>query len=280
MSPVRNSEPAKADIYVVGLGVMGVRDLTRAAEDAIRASKRVFHGAPDFGVAEYLEELCPAVESLLDLYTEGADRAEIYRAMAVRVLDGALDQPPVSFAVSGHPTVLVYPSRLICQAAKLLDLSVEVIPGVSSIDALLIDLGIDPGDRGLQIFEASGLLVEERRVDPEVPCLIFQAPAVESVFSTAAPSRPERFQRLHSHLAQFYPEDLEVVFAESSNFPLLPPRLERFKLSELTDRLASAAPMGTLYMPPVAEPVTRDQELERQLFDPLHVNRITYPLDS
>jgi uncharacterized protein YabN with tetrapyrrole methylase and pyrophosphatase domain len=154
------------DIYVLGLGIIGVRHLTREAEDCLRASRTVYFVDHGFGVPEYLAGLGPRPVSLLSEYEEGRNRIETYRRMAAAVIDGALTDPPVCFATYGHPTVFVYPSLLIQRAAAVLDLRVHIVPGISIFDTAFIDLGLDPGLTGLQVFEATALLVDNRPLQP------------------------------------------------------------------------------------------------------------------
>jgi hypothetical protein len=177
--------------------------------------------------------------------------------------------------VYGHPTLFVYPSTLIRRAAKYLGLRVHTAAAVSSFDTMLIDLDLDPGMNGLQIYDANAVLVERRKLDPEVPCLLLQVDAVESAFHTVAPSRPSRFRRLQEHLLLFYPPDHVVTNVRSASFPIFEPELIRFEVQNLGNEFADKRLGGTVYLPP-ARHSEFDEELARQIYDPLHVNRITY----
>lgn len=277
MSP---SEPAMAggrahDIYLVGTGIMSVWHLTREAEACMRASSQVFLVDPGFGIAEYIAGLGPAVHNLIDEYHDRQSRLDTYRTMAARVVAVAMEEPPVSLVVYGHPTLFVYPSTLIRKAARLLDLRVHTAAGISSLDTMLIDLDLDPGMNGLQIYDANAVLVERRKLDPEVPCLLLQVDAVESAFHTVAASRPSRFRRLTEHLLQFYPPEHVVTNIRSSSFPIFEPELIRFELQRLGNEFADKRLGGTVYLPPSRHP-DFDEDLAREIYDPLHVNRITY----
>ena len=234
------------DIYLVGTGIVGVMHLTREAEAALAASSHVFLVDPGFGVAKHVESLGPQVHNLLGAYHEGRSRIETYLDMASSVVDAALENPPVSLAVYGNPAFFVYPSTLIRRAAEALDLVVHVVPGISSLDTVLIDLDIDAGQSGLQLYEATALLVENRRLDPEVPCLVLQVDAVESVFHTNAPNASSRFGRLQQHLMSFYPADHLVTNVRSATFPIFGPELTTFPLCELSSRYADHQLGGTL----------------------------------
>lgn len=267
--------PPPPDIYIVGLGIVSVRQVTREAEDAIRASNTVLYVDAGFGVNDYLRALCKNVENLLTEYREGTPRMEAYRTMAARVVDAALENPPVTFAVYGHPTFFVYPSALIRRSAELLGLGVEVLPGISTIDAVSIDLGLEVGMTGLQIHEATTMLLVKRRLDPQVPCFLLQVDALETAFYTASRSVPERFRRLQTHLLQFYPPEHVLLNVRSSTFPLYPPDIESIPLNELPERLASSGATGTLYIPQIEVTPIADQELEAAVYDVEHLRRVT-----
>lgn len=269
------SDHGPFEIYLVGLGIVGVRHITREAEDCIRASNQVFLVDHGFGVREFLEELGPKVSPLLEHYKEGESRLETYQNMATVVVDAALENPPVCFATYGHPTFYVFPTMLIQRAAALLDLRVHVVPGISAFDAVLIDLGLDPGLTGFQMYEATALLMQDRILQPDVPCLLLQVDTVESALFTRRGSRAERFVRLQQHLLNFYPADHEVISVLSSTFPLLVPIRNRFPLSELPEQYAKGTQSGTLYIPPLGKQIPLNDELEKQLYDPKHLRRIT-----
>lgn len=266
---------AVPDIYLLGTGIMSVWHLTREAEACMSESSQVFLVDPGFGVAEHIAKLGPKVHNLLDEYKDGSSRLDTYRSMAAKVVAAAMDSPPVSLAVYGHPTLFVYPSTLIRRAAKYLGLRVHTAAAVSSFDTMLIDLDLDPGMNGLQIYDANAVLVERRKLDPEVPCLLLQVDAVESAFHTVAPSRPSRFRRLQEHLLLFYPPDHVVTNVRSASFPIFEPELIRFEVQNLGNEFADKRLGGTVYLPP-ARHSEFDEELARQIYDPLHVNRITY----
>ena len=107
----------------------------------IRRCKRTFVIDSGYGIPEYLATLCPEVTELGTFYEPGKDRLPTYRRMAAEVVSAAVADAPVCLATYGHPWVYCYPTTLITRAAPLLDLHVEVFPGISAFDTLLVDLG-------------------------------------------------------------------------------------------------------------------------------------------
>jgi len=240
------------DLYIVGLGIMGVRQITREVDNVLRRSREVLFIDQGFGVEDYLAQACDRVTDLFPIsYRELDPRINAYDRIAAQVLRAALDHPPVTFAVYGHPMVYVYPSTQVLRAAKLLGLRVQVLPGISTLDALLIDLGLDPGFYGLQMYEATDLLLRDRPIQPDVPCVLWQVGAVETGLHSTAPSIPARFQRLQAHLLKFYPPNHEAAAIYTSTFPLAPSNMARFPLGEFATRYPQLPQGATVYIPPV-----------------------------
>jgi hypothetical protein len=169
----------------------------------------------------------------------------------------------------------VYPTHLMRRGAALLDLSVRVIPGISTLDTIIGDIGLDPGPYGLQMYEATDVLTKVRPLEPDVPCLLWQVSAVETALYSTRRGNRHRFVRLQRYLLQTYPANHQVTMVLSSTYPLLEPLKETFPLGELADRLADGLQVGTLYIPAVAARDVHDTELMRELFDPSHLDAIT-----
>src|SRR5262249_34255756 len=127
------------DIYIVGTGIMPAFHLTREAEAAIRASTEVLYVDKSFGIEELLNTLCPRITDLhAASYRENEPRIDAYRKMASLVVEAALDHPPVTLALYGHPLVYSLPPFLVMAAADVLGLRVKVLPGVSALDTLFV----------------------------------------------------------------------------------------------------------------------------------------------
>jgi uncharacterized protein YabN with tetrapyrrole methylase and pyrophosphatase domain len=262
------SEPGTAvppvwpfDIGIVGTGIVGTHQLTREAEEVIRRCRRTFVIDSGYGIPEYLETLCPEVTELGSLYEPGKDRLPTYRRMAAAVVSAALAGAPVCLATYGHPWVYCYPTTLIVEAAPLLGLHVEVFPGVSSFDTLLVDLGIDIALSGVQMYEATDLLLRRRPLQSDVACVIWQPTVVND--PTYRPERytVEQFLPLQEYLLRFYPARHEAAIVTTKTFPLTRSVVQRLPLGDLAVELERAPQVGTLYIPPVTERPVEDTEL-------------------
>jgi len=249
------------DIGIVGTGIVGTHQMTREAEEVVRRSKRTFVVDSGYGIPEYLETLCPEVVGLGSLYKPGRNRLGTYHRMAATVVTAAIEDPPVCLAAYGHPWVYCYPTSLITRAAALLDLHVEVFAGISAFDTLLVDLGTDIAFTGIQMYEATDLLLRHRPLQPDVTCVIWQPTVVcDPTYPEQSPT-VEQFRPLERYLLQFYPGDHLVSLVMTKTFPLLRSKVQWLPLSGLAEALQDAPPVGTLYIPPAHDRAIADPEL-------------------
>jgi precorrin-3B methylase len=252
------------DVAIVGLGIIGVHQVTREAEETIRRCRHTFVVDSGFGVVPYLKGICGTVTDLVPLYQRGKHRLDTYHQMAAQVINAALTSPPVCFATYGHPLVYCYPALLIQRAAKIFNLRIDIFPGISALDALMVDLRVDVATDGLQMYEATDLLVRRRPVQDDVPCLIWQADVVgEPTYKTRRTST-HRFLPLQNYLLEFYPPRHPITLVLSRTFPLQRSIVETYRMESLALELGHGPQAGTLYIPPVRRREIADHKfLER-----------------
>jgi uncharacterized protein YabN with tetrapyrrole methylase and pyrophosphatase domain len=167
----------------------------------------------------------------------------------------------VCLATYGHPWVYCYPTTLITRAAPHLGLHVEVFPGVSAFDTLIVDLGIDIADNGIQMYEATDLLLRRRPIHTDVNCVIWQPTVVGDPTCPADWYEAQQFMPLQNYLLGFYPSDHEASLVTSKTFPLTRSVVQRLRLGDLASQLSGAPGVGTLYIPALAERPVEDTEL-------------------
>ena len=263
-------------LHIAGLGIQSVAQITREVEHAIRDSREVLFLDAGVATKPFLETLCRRVTPLYEQsYSEEKSRVSAYEHMAARVIDAALDHPPVTFAIHGHPLVAAHAPFLVLELAKALDIDVEVLPGISTTDAIFADLRLDPVVHGMQMYEATDLLLRRRPLQADVPALIWQIGPIETCLHSMGVSRPERYDRFVKHLLRYYPARHEVVAIYCSPHPLLAPAILRFPLEELGDHATEIHAGFTLYIPPAASRPIQDFELMSNLYSVEHLKRIT-----
>jgi uncharacterized protein YabN with tetrapyrrole methylase and pyrophosphatase domain len=253
------------DIAIVGLGIVGVHQITREVEETVRRCRCTFVVDAGFGVVSHLKSICAEVISLLPLYELGKERLHTYRRMAAEVVNAAIAGSPVCFATYGHPLVYCCPAILIQRAAKLLNLRVETLPGISSLDSLFVDLGFDAAADGLQMYETTDLLLRRRPIQNDVPCILWQVDAIAQPTYETDRRSAEHFLPLQSYLLEFYPPEHPVTLVLSKTFPLQQSVVESYRLRTLSIDLERGPQSGNLYIPPVWRRAIVDLELLKKL---------------
>jgi len=265
-----------SDISIIGLGVLNVDQVTYETERAIRRSKEVLYVDTGVATGAFLQKFCPIVTSLYaSSYSESGCRLGSYDRMAVAVIEAALDHPPVTFAMAGHPIVGAQAPFLIHEMARLLGLEVVTLPGISAMDCLFAELMIDPCVGGLQMYEATDLLLRRHPLLPEVPALIWQIGVVETRLHTQRRSRASRFDRFKAHVLQFYAPSHPVTAYFASQHPLMRSQKLQFPVGEIGAYAEQLHAGFTLFIPAARVGPIVDQDLLFKIDCAEHLNDIT-----
>lgn len=165
-SPGQAAEAAPGRLTLVGLGPGGIEHLTIGTLQRLGAGGRLFVRTRRHPAVADLEGMGFTFESMDDLYEAIPDYDTLYAKIAERLVAAALgqsegagaphrkagEQPAaadreVVYAVPGHPSVA---ELSVCRAVELArrhDIPVEILPGLSWLDAAWAELGIDPTGR-------------------------------------------------------------------------------------------------------------------------------------
>jgi hypothetical protein len=127
-----------------------------------------------------------------------------------------------------------------------------MLPGVAADACLFADLGINPGDCGVQSFEATDFLIARRRFDPTSHLLLWQIGVLgEPSIRKGITSRPERLHTLVERLPRFYPSSHRLTLYEAPIFAGARPVARRLRLDRLETATVSA--IATLSIPPLPQ---------------------------
>lgn len=239
----------------VGIGIGGVAQTTIEAVARIRAADKVFHCVIDPAVELWLREANPSAESLTPLYGEGKDRADTYDEMVHAFVGSVRAGRSTCAAFYGHPGVFVEATHRTIKQLRREGYPARMLPAVSSDGCLYADLLVNPGDHGVQSYEASFFLYGRPAFNPRAALLLWQIGVLGETDWTAKPQRhPERLAEMTTRLKKRYPADHEVALYFASTFPTEPPTIRRFPLRDLPRK--RVYPMELLYVPPRARPRT------------------------
>jgi hypothetical protein len=237
-------------LWVVGLGLMCPSHVTKRCWQALEQADQLFFISDNLEKQAWLRQLNPNFRDLMVHYGPNKSRTQTYQDMAddvVGCLRGGQSAALVSY---GHPLVFCDPSRLAIEQTMAAGFPVEILPGISSMDCLLADLRVDSENYGLQIYEASDLLIHGVDVSSNCSQIIFQVPSLGDSTGGWKPGRYRGFIRVLAEcLAEKFGTDHEVVLYRGANVPGQLHHIDIVPLARLHE-----APMiaeYTLWVPPV-----------------------------
>ncbi|TAL74703.1 MAG: hypothetical protein EPN56_01695 [Rhodanobacter sp.] len=245
----------------MGLGMTLGSHLTPLARSHIAQADVVFAALSDAVVEEWLKRLRPDVRSLQSGYAEGKPLMRTYREWGDLMLDEVRAGRRVCGVFYGHPGVFAWSPHQAIAQARAEGYPAYMEPDISAEDCLYADLGIDPGSRGCQHFEASQLLYCERRIDSAGYLVLWQVGVVgnRSVgrFDHGSAYRALLVERL---LAD-YPAEHEVIVYRGATLPIEEPRIRRLPLRGLATVALTAE--DTVVVPPTTDLQPNRAMLER-----------------
>lgn len=244
----------------MGTGIRAIGQMTIEAESAIRNSESVFFLVQDSLTARYVESESSRSESLAGYYASGKSRRQSYSEMVERVLLEVRRGSRVCVALYGHPGVFSFPGHELVRRARDEGFAADMLAGVSSEACLFADLGVDPGERGCQSFEATDFLVRHRRFDPASHLILWQIGAIGiEDYRSGECWNANGLEWLARRLSSEYGAEHRVVVYEAPCYPVARARLVESAAGLLGGACVSVA--STLYVPPLPERAVDDNLL-------------------
>ncbi len=173
----------------------------------------------------------------LDEMLAGKPFAEGYAAVGQAVLARAEKDPPAMFISQGSPLFVNAITRYLAVEANRLKLAVRIFPGVSPIDVVVAEFGIDVGRSGLQTMTAGGMTARPIAVNPHVPLLLLELAGLAAEGGSA-----EAYGPLVETLLGAYPADQPITLintAGNGSISRLTVTLARF--AELLTKIDSSS---------------------------------------
>lgn len=239
-------------VIVVGTGIQWAAQTTAAAQGAIVAADRVLFAVTDPWAARWLTSLNERSESF-EYPRDGTPRAQIYERWVLRVLESLNQGHNVCAVFYGSPAWLAQPAHWTIRRARESGYEARMLPGVSAIECLLAELGVDPGSLGLQVYEATSFVLGTNVYNPHAPLVLCQIGVMgqrNSLATTPRENVVRGLQLLSQKLGRHYPAGHRVILYEAAAGPYQSARIEEHSLEKLCD--ASPSPLSTLYVSPVA----------------------------
>jgi hypothetical protein len=242
-------ERPKGSLTIVGAGIRPGLHTTQEARVRIEQASKVLYLLAEQAPEGWIERLNPSAESLAPVYQPGRDHAEVYEALVSAMLDLVHRGEDVCVVTYGNPAVFDQSSHEAVRRARSEGFPAKILPGISALDCLFVDLGLDPGRDGLQTFDATDFLELGKIPDIAVPLVLWQISVIGDTKTGGTVNR-EGLGILGERLAGLYGEDHEVIVYEATPFPAGRPLIEPCLLKGLTE--AEVTGMSTLYVPPAS----------------------------
>jgi hypothetical protein len=182
------------------------------------------------------------------VYRPGRERDDVYEEIVEAVLGRVRLGRRVCMVTYGHPSVFDDASHEAVRRARAEGFPARLFPAVSAMDCLFVDLEIDPGGLGMQLYDATDFLASGRAPDIGVPLVLWQISVIGSTRTTGNVSR-QGLTRLAERLAELYGPDHEAIVYEASPYPAGRALIERTSFAALPR--AGVTGLSTLYVPPV-----------------------------
>jgi precorrin-6B methylase 1 len=245
----RRGEPV--DLWILGLGIRGLSQVTVETLDVLRRCRRILHLTQQH---EELAAINPRLVDLEEAYWTGEERPVVYERLVELVLAEVARGPEVALVSYGHPMIFDDVTLELVRRSRRDGFTCRVLPAVSCLDTLCIDLGIDYG-RGLQVFEASSLVADDQPMSPQLDTLVLQLGefGTDRTADTLDGSRG-RLRPLVRHLLRFYAPGHRAVIAFSDDGDFAEPQLLGTRVGRLAAHAGRIFPGVTLYLPPGPSP--------------------------
>jgi precorrin-2 methylase len=165
-------------LVCVGTGMRMAGQLTPLAKSYIESFDIVFTAVPNIFTREWLRGVAKEYVCLLDHYEDtkldGKTRRDTYRRMADTILREVRAGKRVCAAFYGHPGIFACISHMAIADARREGFDAHMEPGISALDCLVADVGIDPGSTGMISMEATQFMIFKRNIDPSTMFVIWQ----------------------------------------------------------------------------------------------------------
>ncbi|WP_102273304.1 bifunctional methyltransferase/pyrophosphohydrolase YabN [Cytobacillus massiliigabonensis] len=222
-------------IRILGLGAGDLDQLPLGVYRALKSADPLFLRTKEHPVVNELEKEGLSFTSFDSVYESHDQFQAVYEEICHKLLDEALSNGNIIYAVPGHPLVAEQTVQLLLEQAPGKGVDIEIGGGQSFLDALFQALKIDPID-GFQLLDGTSLKKDEIEVKQHV--------MIGQVYDQFVASE------VKLTLMDILPYDYEIyiVTAAGSQFE----RIQKVPLYEL-DREVELNNLTSVYIPPVKD---------------------------
>src|SRR6202522_45005 len=250
--PSRIDPPAKqGELLIIGSGIDSI-GFSLGDEALIANADKVLYCVADPATVVWLRQRRPDALDLYVLYADDKVRYTTYMEMAEAQLYWVRQGLRVVVIFYGHPGIFVLSTHRAVQIARREGHRAVMRAGVSALDTLCADLGVDPSHPGLQTHEATDCLIRRRRIDTSLHVILWQVGLIGELGYRRQGYLNNHFSYFVSWLEELYGSDYEITHYIGSRYPGTDPLIGVHRLAELHDpaRQRYITGLSTFYLPP------------------------------
>ena len=262
----RRLDLKRGQLVIVGTGIASISQATNESVSEMKGADIVLYLVSDPLTVHWIRTLNDNSESLSRFYSHGKLRITTYNQITDYILAKVREGLQVCAAFYGHPGIFVHSAHSSIERARSEGYTAIMKPGVSSIDCLFADLGIDPFKSGCQILEASDFLIFDRQIDPAGVLVLLQCGLVGDLGPFQSEEHENRKRILGEALAEVYGSEHEVIVYEASQYNICQPRVEQTTIAQLATTFLG--PLTTLCAPPAKRRKPNKQRLKALRINP------------
>ncbi|MGH9237717.1 MAG: SAM-dependent methyltransferase [Vicinamibacterales bacterium] len=245
-----STDGSRGSLSIVGTGMSLASHLTSQGLAELQHADQVFYCLTSGVEDEWITMINPAAASLMDCYGDDVPRELTYARIVERILAAVREGKRVCVAYYGHPGVFAWAPHEAVRRARREGYQAVMQPGISAADCLFADLGIDPADRGCQMFEATDFVRRQPQYDSATPLILWQVGLMgQSSGASNVSSAAWHLQQLTDALRSRYGRHHAIALYEAAHFPNEPHKVDWRELDQLPSALVTIP--VTLYIPPV-----------------------------
>ncbi|MCH7420789.1 SAM-dependent methyltransferase [Pseudomonas mosselii] len=251
-------------LEILGSGIEA-SDFSRSDEARILAADHVFYCVADPATKIWILSQRPDAYDLYVLYDDSKPRYLTYMQMTEAMLHHVRNGEHVVAIFYGHPGVFVLSTHRAVTIARREGHHASMRAAVSALDTLCADLGVDPSQPGMQMYEATDMLIRRRQPDPGLHLVLWQVGLIGELGYRRQGYLNSNFAVLLDYLEDLYGPEHPVINYVGSRYPGIDPLIDRQTLASLRDPLAQSWVTGisTFYLPPRTAGQSDPQMLER-----------------
>lgn len=257
-------------LVIAGVGIRFLSQLTLEVKSAIENCDCVLYLVNEPAYKRWIIENSKKAISLDSNYFSGKLRRDVYQEIEDTILKYSQQYTRTCFITYGHPFFLSSSALKIAKKAKneIEDTEVLVMPGISSLDCLFCDLMVDPGDIGIQAYEATDFLLYNRTFVTSSHLVLWQIgvtgrqEVIRDKDMLISPTFRKGISLIQSKLLKKYPSKHPILLYVAPQYPSQNCSIVETTIDSLTEH--NVHRLSTAYIPPSSSNEI-DNDLKEQM---------------